>query len=121
MGADFDTVNTIALNFVLSDDYSESSFIGILHEKRFWHAQAYADLEKSLYEQGERYADQQSVPRSVAWPVMSIYSYLMQSLGCHLDPNDGFQIENLSDSQIYERQERVKMIFEGFFQGKMPE
>ena len=43
----------------------------------------------------------------------------MLSLGCQFDKNDTFKL-NISREEYYERRERLQLVFEGFFKGKMP-
>ena len=114
-------MNQINRNFAGSEEYSADSFVGQFHEQRIWDDDAYLELENHLYDACEKYKGQENMPRAVIWPVMQIYGFLMMSIGCHLDANDGFEIKNLSREQIYERRERLQMIFEGFFTGKMPD
>ena len=52
--------------------------------------------------------------------VFEIFSYSFLLFGCHFDRNDGFKIRNLKRNKIYDFRERFKMVFEGFFAGKMP-
>ena len=113
-------MNEINRNFAWSKDYSEESFVGIFHERNSWNDDAYFNLENYLYAQCEIHKDDSSVPRDMYWPAMRIYSYLLLSLGCHLDSNDGFELKELSLEQIYARRERLQLVFEGFFKGEMP-
>jgi hypothetical protein len=113
-------MNQINRNFAWCDEYSDDSFAGLFHEKRKWDDEEYFKLENYLYEQCEKYKDQSFLPRDVFWPVMRIYSYLSHSIGCHFDENDGFELIGLSREQIYERRERMQLVFEGFFKGDMP-
>lgn len=114
------SMNQINRNFAWSNEYSDDSFVGIFHEKDLWDDDEYFKLENYLYEQCEVYKNESSVPRKVFWPAMRIYSYLSLSIGCHFDSNDGFKLKGLSLEQIYERRERLQLVFEGFFEGEMP-
>lgn len=113
-------MNEINRNFAWSNEYSEDSFVGIFHESQSWDDEEYYKLENYLYEACERYSGQDAIPREVFWPAMRIYSYLSNSIGCHLDANDGFEINQIDQEQLYQRRERLQLIFEGFFKGEMP-
>lgn len=108
-------------NFAWCDEYSDSSFLGIFHEQNKWDDDEYFKLESELYQESLNLGHNIAIPRELSWRVMRIYSYLMLSLGCQYDPNDGFEIINITRDQFYERRERVQLVFEGFFSGKMPD
>ncbi|WP_237059554.1 Imm41 family immunity protein [Microbulbifer sediminum] len=113
-------MNEINRNFAWSNDYSEGSFVAIFHENQAWDDDEYYKLENYLYDECERHSGQSVIPREVVWPAMRIYSYLSQSIGCHFDKDDGFEIKNINRDQLYQRRERLQLIFEGFFKGQMP-
>lgn len=114
-------MNQINRNFSWCAEYSDQSFVGRLHEDAIWDDEEYFKLENYLYEECEKYSGQDDLPRHVFWPAMRIYSYLSSSIGCHFDPNDVFELEGLSSEQIYNRRERLELVFEGFFKGEMPD
>ncbi|QCZ94669.1 Imm41 family immunity protein [Salinimonas iocasae] len=113
-------MNQLNRNFVLSKEFSENSFISIFHESQTWNDVEYFKLENYLYEECEKHLSVSVIPREVLWPAIRIYSYLSNAIGCHLDPNDGFEIIGISQKQLYQRRERLQLVFEGFFQGEMP-
>ena len=113
-------MNEIDRNFTWCTEYTDDSFVGCFHEKQKWNDAEYFKLENYLFEQCAKYKNQNSVPRDVFWPAMRIHSYLSQSIGSHFDPNDGFILLGLSNEQLYERRERLQLVFEGFFKGEMP-
>lgn len=108
-------------NFAWCDAYVDDSFIGILHERSIWDDDEYFKLEGSLYGLCEQFNQSDSLPRDVAWKIFRIFSYLMVSLASHSELNDGFTVSNLSDEQFFNRRERLQLVFEGFFEGKMPD
>ena len=112
-------MNEINRNFAWCDEYCEGSFIALLHERQEWNDEEYFKLEKYLYDTYPKLSTD-LVPRDIIWPAMRIYSYLSSTLGCHLDPNDGFAIKGIDLENFYERRERVQLVFEGFFKGEMP-
>ena len=107
-------------NFSGSKHYSEKSFIGIFHEDELWDDKEYFLLEEEVFALCEQYSGDKCLPREVVWPVMRIFSYLMLTLGCQYDPDDYFNLSNLSHEQYISRRERIQLVFEGFFLGKMP-
>ncbi|WP_425601867.1 Imm41 family immunity protein [Shewanella insulae] len=112
-------MNEIKRNFAWCDDYSEDSFVGILHENQEWSDEEYFKLENYLYETCLKLPSD-FVPREIIWPAMRIYSYLSSTLCSHLDSNDGFKIKGLELVNFYDRRERLQLVFEGFFKGEMP-
>jgi hypothetical protein len=107
-------------NFAWCNEYSNESFTGILHEEQTWDDKEYFKLEESLFDIAKKYSGCDSIPREDAWKIFRIFSYLIVTLACHSDPNDGFNIVNLTDEQVLARRERIQLIFEGFFSNKMP-
>ncbi len=107
-------------NSVSSKEYSSDSFIGKFHEDRVWDDDEYFLLENELYELCSKHQSSESIPREIAWPLMKMFSYLMISLSCQYDSNDGFKIENINRDQFCARRERLQLVFEGFFKGEMP-
>jgi len=113
-------MKTINQNSSYSEEYSENSFIGQLHEQNIWDDTEYFKLEDALYILCAENENNKSIPRDVAWPIMRIFSYIMLALGSHIDPNDDFEMQNINHDQFYSRRERQLLVFEGFFKGKMP-
>ena len=114
-------MNEINRNFPWCDEHSDESFLGILHEEDKWSDSEYFKLENDLYALSVKYNDSETLPREVVWRVMRVFSHSMLLLGCHFNPNDGFEIKNLNSEDIRERTERLQNMFEGFFQGTMPD
>lgn len=113
-------MNEINRNFSECDEYSVESFIGILHGKYEWNDDEYFRLEDYLYLIGQG-GPSGFLSRDIAWPVMKIYSYLCNLIGCHLDSNDSFSIAGMDLDSLYSRRERAQLVFEGFFKGDMPD
>lgn len=107
-------------NFPWCDENDDESFTGILHEKHLWSDEEYFKLDKELYQLADKYAHSDVIPRELAWRIMRIFSIVMLKLGCHSDPIDGYEIDNLDYEQFFERRERFQLVSEGFFSGDMP-
>ena len=114
-------MKVILQNSSFSDQYSEQSFMGLLHEHNVWDDEEYFNLENYLYELCDENKERKKISRDMAWPIVRIYSYIMLALASHNDVNDGFEILNITNEQFYKRRERQLLIFEGFFKGEMPD
>ncbi len=114
-------MTNINRNFPWCDEYSNDSFIGIIHEKHIWDDKEFFNLENSILEQAALTRSSSNLHRELSWRVMRIFSYLMSLFACHYDPNDGFKITNISSEQILTRRNRVQLVFEGFFSGDIPQ
>ena len=66
-------INQIYRNFAWCEEYSEKSFIGILHEENLWSDEEYFKLENELYKQCEKYSQSDVLPRNIAWPTMRVF------------------------------------------------
>ena len=113
-------MNDINRNFPWCDEYSDDSFIGIIHEKYIWSDSEFFKLENAILEQAALTRSSNNLQRELSWRIMRIFSYLMCLFACHYNPNDGFEIENISSEQLVARRNRVELIFESFFSGEIP-
>lgn len=105
-------------NWASSELFDENSFISILHESHVWDEDEYWKLDSAIYELANKYSDD-FIPRDIAWPIARIFSYLMMSFEAHHNKNDYFKMKGLDSEQVYNRRERVQLVFEGFFKGEM--
>lgn len=110
-----DALLVIDRNFPWCPQHDDMSFGGRLHEQSLWSWEEYWLLEAALYSLCGIAPD-----RALHWRVFRIFSYCFASLGHHLDPNDGFEIQNLDREALYDARERFQLVFEGFFEGVMP-
>jgi hypothetical protein len=106
----------IARNFPWSGQYDDASFCGRLHEEGIWSWDEYWLLEWALYQLHD-----EPHSRELHWPVFRIFSNSFSTLGAHRDSNDVFEIHNLNLAEFYDAKERMQLVFEGFFQGSMPD
>lgn len=107
-------------NFPWCDEHTDLSFSGILHEEYIWSDEEYLKLDNELYTLAKEYNHSNTIPRELVWRCMRIFSLIMLYIGCHFDDNDSYRITNLTNDELYLRRERLQLVFEGFFQGKMP-
>jgi len=73
-------------------------------------------LEWALYQLAIGKSPSQELSRRI----FRIFSYTFLLFGCHLDRRDSFKIENLKRKEVYDLRERMQLVFEGFFAGRMP-
>lgn len=110
---------TIVLeNFPHCEEFSEHSFISILHKEQRIDMDAYWKLEWALVELTSPYDD---YLRDQCWPVFQIFSHLSGLFCAHINKNDSFNITNFDDWFIDELIERTRSVFEGYFIGSMPD
>lgn len=92
----------------------DDSFLDVLHESQRWDTDEYWKIEWSLYAFCSGSLD---LPNA---DLFRIFSYVMMTFGCHFDPNDGFEITNLDQGELYAYRERIQLTFEGYFRRSMP-
>lgn len=113
-------MNQINRNFPWCNQYDDHSFVGILNEKCTWSDEEYFKLDDALYELANKYNGAEQLPRVLVWRVMRIFSYVMMTIGCHSNPNDGYELEGITEEELFAKRERFQLVFEGFFKGDMP-
>ncbi|WP_152004716.1 Imm41 family immunity protein [Desulfoluna spongiiphila] len=112
-------MNILLSNFPHCSDFSNDSFIGIFHESCVWDEAMYWELDKEIFDLSLELSGQ-DIPREISWPLMRIFSFLMMSIQSHYNKNDGFEISNLDEPSLFDWRERLQLVVEGFFSGKMP-
>lgn len=120
LGVNCMSMNHINRNFPWCDEFDDSSFTGTLNQKCTWSDEEYFKLDNELYDLAKKYNNAEQLPRELVWRLIRIFSYVMMTIGCHSNPNDGYQIENLDDEAIFDRRKKFQLVFEGFFKGEMP-
>ncbi|WP_153555273.1 Imm41 family immunity protein [Roseimaritima sediminicola] len=115
-----DAMTAIAENDVDSPCWRDDSFIGLLHEARRWDERAYLKLETAFFALCETRKTDGRTRKKIDRIAARVFSYAMLTFSCHFDPNDGYSIQNLAEDDIYLWRERIQLVFEGFFAGKLP-
>jgi hypothetical protein len=105
-------------NFPHGEEFCEKSFLSILHESETWDEDGFWLLDKAIYDLAAQYQGS-DIPRSVAWPLVRVYSYLFVLMHAHVNPKDCFRIKNMDDMTLSEWRERAELTLEGFFKGEM--
>jgi hypothetical protein len=112
-------MQNILLNFPHCDDFDDNSFVGVWHESSKLDLQKYWEFESEIFELAKQ-QNTNELPRDVAWPITRIFSYIMMSIQAHYNQKDGFELLDISDSELHEFRERFQCVVEGFFKGNMP-
>jgi len=107
----------IRKNVFSSPGYDEHSFAGVLHEAGIWQEEQYWLLESALY----TLAFEETIAIELYAQVFQIFNFAMNAICSHLDQDDLYEIKNLDRDKIYDFRERIRMVFEGFFVGQMPD
>jgi hypothetical protein len=100
--------------------YSRQSFLGKLHEEAVWDEEEYFKFEKALYDLSRSMSGKSNIPRAQAWKIVAIYSYVCLLISSHFDNNDSYKIKKTKRTAIYSWRERMGLVVNGFFSGKMP-
>jgi hypothetical protein len=117
----FNVEATIASNDSQSTAWNEDSFLGILHERHQWDAEAYFRFEAALYEFCDARMTDGVLRKWIEGVAARVFSYTMLMFSCHFDPSDGFRIQNLNDEELRRWRQRLQLVFEGFFSHSLPE
>ncbi|WP_081061929.1 Imm41 family immunity protein [Burkholderia territorii] len=112
-----DSRRVIARNWVHSREYDAASFIAILHERSIWQRDQYWLIEWALRE----ISASRDGGDDLNGQIFYIFSYTMNAISSHLDPDDSFEIMNLAKDEVYEFRERIRLVFEGFFLKNFPD
>jgi hypothetical protein len=105
-------------NFPHCEEWSDHSFLGILHEYCKIEAPEYWRLEWALVSATKCGASRDT---SLYWPVFRIFSQTMSLLKSNTDPRDGYFISDTGGFDERDFTERFQMVFEGFFKGTPPD
>jgi len=112
-------MNPIAIvleNFPHCEEFSEQSFLNILHDEHRIDMDAYWKLEWAVIQLTS--ADEE-YSRDQYWPVFRIFSHL-SFLFCAHAGNGRYRIINFDNCFIYDLINRTSLVFEGYFKGRTP-
>lgn len=90
--------------------------MNILHEQEIWDHETYWELDKALFEIAEKYRDVQ-MPRSLVLAIYDLYEYTSGRLCWHRMPSDGSTIENLTDDDCAQHEERLRQVVRAALSG----
>lgn len=98
----------IRQNAVTSSEWSDSSFVGRLHEGHFWDETSFDLLSEAVL----IVANMSPPDQALREMCFDIYDYVMGvALLCHALPDDLSRIENIEDSQFFDIREQTETLF----------
>ncbi len=97
-----------------SDEFLTSSFLKVLHEEGVWRHAACAVLIKSLDGIG-RLRRASEMPACVTEPLFRLHSQILAHVRYHVDPNDGFEISEITRDQLQEATDAFDLVFDRLF------
>ncbi|WP_433692349.1 Imm45 family immunity protein [Herbaspirillum seropedicae] len=98
--------------------WSEQSFLGILHCKKVLDMDAYWQLEWAILCLIDGLGFR---PSPHVWTIHQIFMHVTSILYAHIDPDDDFKIREASKDRVYSLLDRINVVFEGFFKRKAPD
>lgn len=113
-------MNPIAIvleNFPHCEEFSEQSFLNILHDEHRIDMDAYWKLEWAVI---QLTSPDEEYSRDQYWPVFRIFSHL-SFLFCAHAGNGRYRITNFDNCFIYDLINRTILVFEGYFKGRIPD
>jgi hypothetical protein len=116
----FNAEATIASNDAQSPQWSDGSFVGLLHERHQWNIEAYFRFEAALYELCDARITDVFLRKVVDRVAARVFGYTMLLFSCHFDSCDGFKVQNLDDDELRRWRQRFQLVLEGFFANSLP-
>ena len=111
-----ESLQVVLENISTSAEWRERSFVGDLEERGEWSYSEYWRLELALY------CLAISAPeRELYAAIFKVFVRLSQLISAHLDADDVFVIKHMTRVEVLSLQERVGLVFQGVFEGRMPE
>lgn len=98
------------------EDYTESSFAGMLHEKSFWMVNRCARVKAAIAGLGDR--QDEPLDRSLASAAFTFFADAMNSIAAHQNPDDGFFIRGIEEDSLHDEYWDLRSVLDGFFHGR---
>lgn len=95
------------------EDYAESSFAGMLHEKNCWMANRCARVRAAIT--GLRNPGYGPLDRAIASAAFTFFADVTNSIAAHQNPNDGFSIQGIDDDVLNEEYWDLRSVLDGYF------
>lgn len=105
-------------NLSFKMQWSAQSFLGILHNEHRLDMDAYWRLEWAVI---WLIKGSDKAPSPHGWPVHQIYTLATSMLYAHIDPDDSFEIMEVSKERVHLLRNRINVVFDGFFKLKIPD
>ncbi len=120
LGIDLDEHDyaVILKNLPVSPDW-EGSFYHQLSEYGRWATDEFWILHLALSRSASRLAQIDNVPKKFALEIVTLQSKVDRLLTAHFDPNDVFEIGNLSISELHAFKERFDSVIVAVFSGEV--
>ena len=112
-----DSIFIIKSNDARDKMFSDSSFMGKLHEDCLWDISEYQKLEAALHNIGAELSNSSEISKSITYPIFDIFSNVMFYYGCHFNKNDGYEIKNITDDDLNDYIVRYRLIMNCIFSG----
>ncbi len=87
-------------------EFSEASFISVLHENEIWDTALYWPVDKALLELAESYRNK-PMPKELVLAIYDFQQYVFGRLCYHRMPTDLSKIDNLTDELCHSWSERL--------------
>lgn len=110
-------ITLLLQNWSGAEDYVDSSFISVLHEKHLWLVSRCKRLREAVIGLAKNRSYRSNLPRSLARICHDIFSYVIVVGASHRSVNDSFAIANLDDDMIDEEIGNFELAFIRFFSG----
>jgi hypothetical protein len=111
-----DVVSLLSQNDPFGDDWSETSFLGLLIEERLFSEEGYSDLETTLIR-----AASEGVDFGTLGVIIRVVERITLMFRFHVDPSEVYRIENLDDEQVAELDKRVRFCLVEISLGNVPD
>ena len=98
--------------------WSAQSFLAILHNDHRLDMDAYWQLEWAVIWLTKSYARE---PSPHGWPAHQIFTLATSMLYAHIDPDDSFEILEVSKDRLHALRRRINVVFDGLFKMKTPD
>lgn len=100
----------VGKNAVVSPLFSDSSFVGRLHEEAVWDHVLFGEWCDAIrsYAAGD-------LPREIRAMAFDTYAYVVGvALISHIDPKDGYRIKNINRDKFFEIKDEIDVLFDLF-------
>jgi len=98
--------------------FRDTSFIGRLHEEGVLDTKEYLKLEDGLWELFESYGTEVPKESIIRFGIMT--TFVLKSIIHHENENDGYEVKNVSKSDLHNLMERMNQVLEGLSDANMP-
>lgn len=100
----------IGQNAVVSAHYSDSSFVGRLHEESVWDHVLFHEWSEAI-----SWFIAREATREIREMAFDTYAYIVGvALLSHINPGDGYRITNIDIDKLYEIKDEVDLLFDRF-------